>query len=104
MPKPRTMTRKRPPGYYGVLFIRCPHCGKEGFLRTTAPIREIYCVDCGALINLYSMKRMDIRCEAEHYTFSLTNISDQCFDVPCPKCEYPVTVEYNPKTKKYKSL
>lgn len=90
--------------YKGFLYIRCEKCGKERGYCTKTYIARHYC-ECGHVTPLTGLVPMYVMHECGQRTCRhKTNITDKIFDVPCIKCQAPVTVEWDSKRWQYKTV
>lgn len=91
-------------GYFGVLYIRCEHCGREKRVFFKDPQRTFKCFHCKEDTVLSDLKRLTGKCECGNKFSYYTNIKDTLFDIECRKCGSPVTFEWNRKKDRFMSL
>lgn len=94
---------EKPKGYKGFLYLECPHCGKRKAFCSRSRIQEYKC-DCGEKTELHDLAQIILNCECGSYTYYLTNVTDEIFDVACINCGAPVAVQYNAKKKLYETI
>ena len=91
----------REDGCRGRLMIECPKCKKMHSFYQKMPSKEFVCRDCGERTELNELRFCRIICKCGASYKCLTNVTDQITDGKCSRCQAPVTIEWNKKTKMY---
>ena len=90
-------TEAKKEGYFGTLYIRCEHCGREKGIYFKDPQRTFKCFHCKKVTVLEDLKKVSGKCECGNKISYFTNIKDKLFDIECRNCGSPVTFEWNKK-------